>query len=76
MAEVEKLQEKDIVELPSVADLDMETPIPDPYDLPLAEINPANARLFAEDKFEAYFERLRAEDPVHLSETEFTGTGI
>ncbi len=72
-AEVEKLEDKDIIELPTVADLDMESPIPDPYDLPLEEINPANARLFAEDKFEAYFERLREEDPVHLSETDFTG---
>ena len=73
MAEVEKLDDKDIIELPTVADLDMESPIPDPYDLPLAEINPANARLFAEDKFEPYFERLREEDPVHLNETDFTG---
>jgi cytochrome P450 len=66
-------QTKEIVQLPTAQDLDLNSPIPDPYDLDLADLNPANGRLFAEDKFEAYFKRLREEDPVHLNETEFTG---
>ncbi len=65
--------DKEIIELPGADDLDLETPIPDPYDLALEDINPANGRLFSEDKFEAYFARLRAEDPVHLNDTPFTG---
>ncbi len=65
--------DKEIIDLPTVDDLDLESPIPEPWDLPLEEINPANGRLFAEDKFEAYFARLRAEDPVHLNDTPFTG---
>ncbi|MEM9624142.1 MAG: hypothetical protein AAF993_21060, partial [Pseudomonadota bacterium] len=64
---------KEIVEMPTAEDLDLTSPIPDPYDLPLEELNPANGRLFAENKFAAYFERLRAENPVHLNETPFTG---
>ena len=48
-------------------------PIPSAYDLPLEEINPVSARLFSEDKWQGYFERLRAEDPVHFSQTELAG---
>jgi cytochrome P450 len=70
---LENPQDRDVVQLPTVEDLDLDTPIADPYTLELADINPANARLFAEDKFEAYFKRLREEDPVHLNETDFTG---
>lgn len=66
-------QDKEVIQLPTLEDLDLESPIPDPYTLDLADLNPANGRLFAEDKYEAYFKRLREEDPVHLSETDFTG---
>ena len=47
--------------------------IPDPYSIPIEEINPISPRLFEEDKQGAYFERLRAEDPVHFNELEQTG---
>lgn len=47
--------------------------IPDPYSLPLAQVNPLQARLFQHDAHWRYFERLRAEDPVHLSEDEDFG---
>lgn len=47
--------------------------IPDPYTLPLEAVNPLQARLFQNDAHWAYFERLRAEDPVHLSEDEDFG---
>ncbi|MGB3811205.1 MAG: cytochrome P450 [Parvibaculum sp.] len=41
----------------------------DPYDIPLAELDPGHDDLFAANKMLPYFERLRAEDPVHLSES-------
>jgi cytochrome P450 len=50
-----------------------DTRIPDPWSLPLEEINPLQARLFQNDAHWGYFDRLRAEDPVHLSEDEDFG---
>ena len=47
--------------------------IPDPYSLPLDTLNPLQARLFQNDAHWKYFERLRAEDPVHMSEDEDFG---
>ena len=41
----------------------------DPYDIPLDELDPAHDDLFAANKALRYFERLRKEDPVHLSES-------
>jgi cytochrome P450 len=38
-----------------------------PADIPLEELDPAHPSLFEHDKFEPYFERLRAEDPLHLT---------
>ncbi|MGH6963084.1 MAG: cytochrome P450 [Phenylobacterium sp.] len=35
------------------------------YSMPLSEINPADPELFRTDTLWPYFERLRAEDPVH-----------
>ncbi|MBL6689825.1 MAG: cytochrome P450 [Pseudomonadales bacterium] len=46
---------------------------PDPYDMPLEEINPLNAHLFGENRWQEVFERLRAEDPVHFNEIETAG---
>lgn len=44
----------------------------DPYSVPLAEIDVSDAELFEHDQIWGYFERLRKEDPVHLSpKTEF-----
>ncbi len=42
--------------------------IPDPYAIPLEELNPVSPRLFQENKMWGYFERLRKEDPVHFNE--------
>ena len=41
--------------------------------LALEDINPLNAHLFRENRWQGYFERLRKEDPVHFSELESAG---
>ena len=41
--------------------------------LALEDINPLNAHLFRENRWQAYFERLRKEDPIHYSELESAG---
>ena len=51
----------------------LDNEIPDPYSIPLDEINMISPRLFQEDKIWAYFERLRKEDPVHFNELERAG---
>ena len=43
------------------------------YDMPLEQIDPVDSELFRKGTFEFYFERLRAEDPVHYSEREESG---
>jgi cytochrome P450 len=40
----------------------------DPYSIPLNRLNPAHPDLFQAHRAKEYFERLRAEDPVHLCE--------
>ena len=40
----------------------------DPYSIPLPELNPGHPDLFEDAKQMPYFERLRAEDPVHYTE--------
>lgn len=47
--------------------------IPSAYDIPIEDIMPINARLWSEHKWKEYFERLRAEDPIHFNETEIAG---
>jgi cytochrome P450 len=47
--------------------------VPDAHELDLADINPLNAHLFAEDRWHGHFERLRNEDPVHFNEIETAG---
>ncbi|NQV64037.1 MAG: cytochrome P450, partial [SAR86 cluster bacterium] len=42
--------------------------ISDPYSVPIEDINVIDGRLFEQDLHWAHFERLRAEDPVHLNE--------
>lgn len=47
----------------------MNTPasgIPDPYSLPLEELDPSCSRLFQQQAHWDYFRRLREEDPVHF----------
>ncbi|MFT5209205.1 MAG: cytochrome P450 [Flavobacterium sp.] len=47
--------------------------IPSAYDIPIEDIMPVNASLWSEHKWGEYFERLRAEDPVHFNESELAG---
>jgi cytochrome P450 len=44
----------------------------DPHDIPLDKLNPAHPLLFEANRMLPYFERLRAEDPVHYcAESQF-----
>ncbi len=47
--------------------------VPDAGELSIEEINPVNAHLFAENRWQSHFERLRKEDPVHLNEIDSAG---
>lgn len=42
-------------------------------ELALADINPLNAHLFAQNRWQDHFARLRAEDPVHFNEIPAAG---
>jgi len=57
----------------SVAETFDPSELPDPYATPIEELDPSDGRLFEHQKHWAYFERLRKEDPVHLSENEEFG---
>ncbi len=46
---------------------------PNAEDLTIEEINPLNAHLFSENRWQEVFERLRREDPVHFNELETAG---
>ena len=46
---------------------------PGAYDVPIEEVNPLNAHLFLEDRWQEHFARLRVEDPVHFNELETSG---
>ena len=48
-------------------------PVPDAAEVPLEEIVPVMPALFAQDRWQEYFERLRREDPVHFNEVPSTG---
>lgn len=47
--------------------------VPDADQLALHEINPLNAHLFAENRWQSHFKRLREEDPVHFNEIPAAG---
>jgi cytochrome P450 len=47
--------------------------IPAAAEVALEDINPIMPRLFSENRWQEYFERLRREDPVHFNETESAG---
>ena len=49
----------------SAVSFDDDIEIPDPYSIPLEDIDVSNPRLFQTEAHWRYFERLRAEDPVH-----------
>lgn len=51
----------------------MNAPIPDPYSLPIEELDVSAAALFQQQKHWAYFERLRKEDPVHFVDSKEFG---
>ena len=66
-------EEKPVIEMPEVDELDLAMPVPPASQVPLEEINLADGRLFVEEHCWEYFDRLRAEDPVHPNETDFSG---
>ncbi|MGH0033849.1 MAG: cytochrome P450 [Myxococcota bacterium] len=43
------------------------------HELALEDVNPYNAHLFRENRWQGYFERLRREDPVHPNELDTAG---
>ena len=51
----------------------MNAPLPDPYAIPLDQLDPSDGRLFQNQQHWAYFERLRREDPVHWVDSEEFG---
>lgn len=51
----------------------MNAPLPDPYSLPIEELDPSAAALFQQQQHWAYFERLRKEDPVHFVDSKEFG---
>ncbi len=73
MSEAETAQPIEDFKRPGDSENLIKGDIPNPYDLPLDEINPVSARLFSENKLWDYFKRLREEDPVHFNETELAG---
>ncbi len=46
---------------------------PGAYDMALEDINPLNAHLYSENRWQDVFSRLRDEDPVHFNELETAG---
>ena len=46
---------------------------PGAYEQALEDVNPLNAHLFSENRWQEVFERLRNEDPVHFNEIETAG---
>ncbi len=50
-----------------------EYPIPDPYAIPVEDIDVSDPRLLEQDVWGPFFKRLRAEDPVHFTENEVFG---
>jgi cytochrome P450 len=51
----------------------MNAPLPDPYSIPLDQLDPSRGELFRTGQHWAYFERLRKEDPVHFVNSEEFG---
>jgi cytochrome P450 len=47
--------------------------LPDPYSIPLEDLDPSDPSLFKNQEHWAYFERLRNEDPVHFVDSEEFG---
>jgi cytochrome P450 len=66
-------QPKQTRAMPSAVGVEQKTAIPPASEVDLADILPVNPRLFSENRWQEYFARLRAEDPVHFNETEMAG---
>ncbi|MDH3641867.1 MAG: cytochrome P450, partial [Gammaproteobacteria bacterium] len=66
-------QSADIYRTPEQEQAAKGASIPDANDIQLQDINPVNAHLFKDNRWQAYFQRLRAEDPVHFNEIESAG---
>lgn len=47
--------------------------LPDPYSIPLEDLDPSDPSLFKNQEHWAYFERLRNEDPVHFVDSKEFG---
>ncbi len=47
--------------------------VPSAHEMALEDINPVNAHLFAEHRWQDHFERLRKEDPVHFNQIQSAG---
>ena len=47
--------------------------VPDASALTIEQINPVNAHLYAEDRWQGHHARLRAHDPIHFNEIETAG---
>ena len=58
---------------PGSDDTESSKAIPSAYDLALEDINPINPHLWSQHRWLEYFERLRAEDPVHFNQTDLAG---
>jgi cytochrome P450 len=58
---------------PEQEGLELGENVPAADELSIDEINPLNAHLFAENRWHRYFERLRAEDPIHFNEMKASG---
>jgi cytochrome P450 len=50
-----------------------EQPLPDPYEIPIDQIDVSDGRIFELDCWGPYFDRLRKEDPVHYYESDIFG---
>ncbi|MEM9468141.1 MAG: cytochrome P450 [Actinomycetota bacterium] len=58
---------------PEVEQVKFGAEVPAASELAIEDINPFNAHLFREDRWQEHFARLRAEDPVHLNELGSSG---
>ena len=73
MSETQVTDQQALPKMPSAEGAEIRTEIPSAYDIAIEDINPIFPRLWSEHRWKEYFERLRAEDPVHFNETELAG---
>ena len=66
-------QETDIYRTPEQEQAIAGEGVPGAYEMALEDINPVNAHLFRENRWQDHFARLRAEDPVHFNEIKSAG---